>query len=219
MVETYDPNQWLISMKRSLEEYISNGINAAVKDNNNVSAGLEMFDIRFDWPDSNDVPEDVEFQKTIIHFLITDIENKRLGFGDNIIEETIVERVDPDPSSVTVGEASEHQIEFDIGIWASDQSGGVTNRLVAYQILTDLLQGEMARVACKDITEGVEIMTFHSGRFITDTISDIRVFRVTDISLRVRVFSRKAKTDLGIVVEEMVFDPGLTIVPEGSLAN
>lgn len=219
MTETFDPNQWLISMKRALEDYVKTGVDASATDDGGNPSGLEIFDVRFDWPDSNDVPEDVEFNKTIIHFAITDIKNMRLGFGDNIIEEEIVDRVDPAPSSVTVSEASEHRVEFDIGVWASDESGGVTSRLQMYQTLTDLFQGEMARQTCREITEGVEIMSFNGGRFITDTISDVRVFRVTDVALLVRVFSRKAKTDLGIVVEEMVLNPALTILPEGSLVN
>jgi hypothetical protein len=200
----YDPTDWLITLNRSLEAYVKDALNNAILDDAQLPAGLEIFDVRFDWPDSNDMPEDVELGKTIIHFFISDIRNERIGFGDNITEENIV---GPTQHDIEFVESSRHVLEYDIGVWASDKSGGVTNRLIAYQALEKAFQGEMAKQACYAFTGGVEILSFNGGRFIQDAISDVRVFRVTDSTLMVRVFSRKVLTMTDMVVDPIGTDP------------
>src|SRR4051812_27096784 len=206
----YDPNNWLATANRSLEAYVRDGLNKAILDDAQLPAGLEIFDVRFDWPDSNDLPQDVELDKTIIHFFIADIRNERIGFGENITEANIV---GPTQHDIEFAESNSHVLEYDIGVWASDESGGVTNRLVAYQVLERAFQGEMAKQACRAFTGGVEILSFNGGRFIQDAISDVRIFRVTDSTLMVRVFSRKAFTMTNVVVDPIDTDP--TDVDEG----
>lgn len=209
MPEIYNPDEWLVSLHRSLEDYLRTGLNT------------DLYEIRFDWPASNELPQDAELKKTTIHFIIEEIQNHRLGFGDNVVAEVITDHgVITDPTyyqTTELHEASRHEIQYDVGVWASDQSGGVTARLRAVQTLSSLLFGESARQSCLSATGGVEIMQFNGGRFITDTLSDVRVFRVTDGALRVKVFSRKKLADSGVIVSEIVQQPELTISPEGAL--
>jgi len=203
-MSTYDPTNALTSANRQLEAYVKDEFNKAILDDSSQPAGLEIFDVRFDWPDSNDMPQDVELSKTIIHFFISDVRNERIGFGDNITEENIT---GPTQHDIEFVESNRHVLEYDIGVWASDQSGGVTNRLLAYQTLVNAFQGEMAKQACYEFTGGVEILSFNGGRFIQDAINDVRVFRVTDATLMVRIFSRKAITMTDIVVDPIDTDP------------
>lgn len=62
----------------------------------------------------------------------------------------------------------------------------------------------------------IEILNFTGGRFITDRINDIDVYRLIDSSLDVRVFSRRPLVATPVVpsIEEIIADDSLVTLPE-----
>lgn len=187
---TFQPDTWLTSLQRSLKDFIEAKINAYFLDNNNLPTGANAFEIVFDWPQSDELAKSVKLPRAIIHLIVDDISNVKLGFGSDVVD------VDEEihlPASADLRfekEAQGHVLNFDVGVWTSDQSGGSTTRLVAYEMLQKILNTQMGREELHDTTGGVEVIHFTGGRFITDTINDVRVFRIIDSELVVRVYSR-----------------------------
>lgn len=211
MTDTFNPDAWLTSLFDAMTDYIESGVNAAVLDSDDAPVGSTVYNVVMAEPAADDLPFDTENDKTIIHFEIDDIQNKRLGFGDGFVAATTTEADDANPATETPQEAVEHVVNFDVGIWATDKSGGVTARLRAYEILDKLLSGDVARVNCRTQTAGVEIRSFMNGRFVKDTINDVRVFRMVGAELVVRVYSRNVANTATIVDEEPVMEPDLVI--------
>lgn len=210
MAAQLNPDNWLTSTFDALTDYINEGVNTYILDDVDIPSGLRVYEISFDFPEADGVPVNPELDKTIIHFIIDDIENRRIGFGESYT--STVESPGPGGSFVTSpSEAREHTINFDVGIWASDESGGPTSRLRAYEMLDKLFGSDIARRKCRDFTGGIEIRSYQSGRFITDTIGDVRVFRVVGAELTVRVYSRDADTPVVVVDEEPDLVPDVII--------
>lgn len=176
------------------------------------SVGLDVYQVVFDYPMAVDEAVKSNFEKTIIHLEIDDVENMGLGFGSNIVKETYNPGDVSNPATTVESEARSHRVNFDVGVWASDQSGGSTSRLVTYEMLDKAFGGQFAKQKCMDATQGVEIISFQGGRFVVDTINDIRVFRIVNCELVVRVYSRKDGSEL-IVPDSISQSPALTIPP------
>jgi hypothetical protein len=198
----HDPLNWLPSAQRVLEEYTLAQIDESVIASGNPS-GLEVYEVVFDWPDAAAMAKEAKLPKTIIHFAIDDIDNNRVGLGRNYTKETEVDNAEPAGDTITYSEAMFHELNFDVGVWASDQSGGVTSRLVVYQTLHNMFGTEIARRKTRAATD-VEILRFNGGRFITDRINDLRVFRIIDCELVTRVSSRTDDLPLTIIDKESV---------------
>lgn len=173
---TFDPDNWLVSLFRSLKSYIETN-----------EPGI--YDIIGSFPSDIELRQSMPLRKTLIHFEIDDISNSSLGFGDSVVEE----EYDVNNQLVIKQQATQHEVNFDLGIWASEASGGVTARLNAYQTLTQLFQGPIAFQKIKD-NIGIEIVSFQNGAFVIEQIQDLNVWRVAGITLVVRVFSRQALT-------------------------
>lgn len=210
MPSQLNPDLWLTSTIDSLTDYIHAGVNGFIRDDTNTDVGLQVYEISFDFPEADGLPSSPELNKTIIHLIVDNIDNKRIGFGPSYTD--YVESPGPGGSVVTTpAEAREHEINFDVGIWASDKSGGTTSRLRAYEMLDKLFGSDIARRKCRDFTGGVEIISYQSGRFITDTIGDIRVFRVAGAELIVRVYSRDADIPVILADQEPQVVPDVII--------
>lgn len=212
---TFDAQKWVTTMQRSLKDYILAEVDASVSDNavptpNNV--GSDVFDVVFDYPPSAAGATDADLAKTIIHLEIDDIENIPLGIGRNVVADVYTAGDIDTAATLVEREAHCHKVNFDVGVWASDTSGGSTSRLLAYEILDKIFTGDMARVKCMSTTQGVEIISFQGGRFVIDTLNDVRVFRIVGSELVVRVYSRKDGNTL-IVPDEISQNPLLTIPP------
>lgn len=213
-VYTYDPQEWLVSATRCLNEYLNDRFLAALGDDFN-----DAYEIVMDFPSADELPKAAEFTRTILHLGIDDIENRRLGFGDNSPSFTETDATPAVAGTLAPRYATEHRISLDVGVWASDASGGVTARLRAYQWLDRFLSGEKARQDLKTATDGgVEIMSYMSGRFANETINDVRVFRMVGAELVVRVFSYvEGEADV-LVDGEPILNPALEITDDsGSL--
>ena len=169
-----DPDEWLPTTQRALHDYLKRNFN------------LDIHDIVVSFAEADDKARNVPLEKRIIHMEIDVIDNRPLGFGDGVVN-----RVYDDPNfEVVEEEAQWHEINFDVGVWASDETGGVTAQLRAYQQLADLLDGPSAQDRVLEET-GVEILSFRGGNFLVEKIGDVRMYRVVDVALIVRVAGRK----------------------------
>ena len=209
-ITEFNPDKWLETLHRYLHDFVLQRINEAVKDDTNADAGLQAYDVVMDWPEADDPARDIQLEKTLIHFVVDDIDSAKLGFGDDTVNATEELHDAPDPDIVNFHQARRHVVNYDVGLWASDQSGGSTSRLVAYQMLDSIFGGDDARRDFRDSTGGIEIIRFNGGTFITERVNDVRVFRIIDCELVVRVFSRRLLSD-EVIVEDIVQNPLLAI--------
>jgi hypothetical protein len=134
----------------------------------------------------DDLADKVPLPKTIIHFEIDDPREIPFGIGENLVNHV----VDAIGGTVEEWEAHCHEVDIDVGVWASVESGGPTARMEAMEDLNKLFTGPNAREACMIATNGVYPRALIGGRFVTDSISDVTTFRIVDMTLRVRVYSR-----------------------------
>ena len=177
----YNPELWLESSIRSLEEYLQRGFDQAI------------YEIYLGFPAAGEINRRMPFRRTLVHLEIDDIDDRILGFG-----EVTTDNYNPDTGTVRPQDANEHRIDLDIGAWADDASGGTTARLRAYQILTTLLHGPLATRSLFDATEngdgGLEIIEFNGGRFLVERVDDLPVYRIVNCTLTIRIFSRSPLT-------------------------
>jgi hypothetical protein len=166
----------------------------------------DVYDVVMSYPSVDELQSKMPHDKVIVHFDIADPDLRFFGLGDNVVNQ----EYDDVAGTIVEWEAHQHHVTLDVGIWASIPAGGPSARMVAYEDMAKLFIGSAARDACMEATQGVEILSFTGGRNITDNVGDIDVFRMVDIELRVRVFSRK-KTPATTYVEQANQDPGLTI--------
>lgn len=191
----FDPDNWLVSLQRSLKSY--------------VEANLDLtgvYELEMSYPSADEIAKKTPLPLTILHFEIDDPRLMPFGFGDNVVDGLY----DENGGTVEEWEAHCHEVDINVGVWASVESGGVTARLVARQDLDKLFVGPAAREACLAQTEGIEILSFSGGLFVTDTINDLPIFRVVDATLRVRVYSRTRKQPVSFI-NDVGQSPGIEI--------
>lgn len=198
----FDPTQWLVSQFRSLKEYVESVFDP------------DIYDIQFSYPDITEMMKGIPLPKTLIHFEIENPENIKFGFGDNVVqEEYLLDELGNEIGDIQEWEASRHEITWDVGIWASAESGGVTSRLEAYQILCSLFVGPRAYAACLEATEGVQILSFTGGGFVIDPMNGTPVYRVVGIELRTLVFGLSSQPPVPFI-EEITPEPGVDVEGE-----
>jgi hypothetical protein len=210
---TYNAEKWLETLKRTLKEYAANGFQLSAEDDQGNPIGLDLYEVVFEFPSTIDVLERVPFDKVLIHFEIDDIVNEPFGFGENIFRDNFDDVTD----TIRPQEAKMHRVNFDVGIWSSDRSGGTTQRIRAYQVLENLFHGARASKALWNASThgdgGIEILQFTGGRFITERVGDVVTYRTVDGQLEVRVFSRTPMGDPVPAITDAVITPNLNIAP------
>src|SRR5207253_1125216 len=122
MTTKYDPEHWLETTVRALKDYM------------NANLNTRIYDVVMEFPGAIVDAEKMPIKKTIIHFEIDAIDSKPVGLGDNIF----ASNYDSGLHQNSPQTAERHMINFDVGIWASDRSGGLTSRLRARQTLSNL---------------------------------------------------------------------------------
>jgi hypothetical protein len=214
----YDPEMFLESTIRCLKAYLEQQFHVAVDDGENY-VGLDAYEIISEFPATGLELRKMPLHRTIIHFEIDDIQSSLLGMGDNIFAFTY-----DGATGTIVGRTGEvHVINLDVGIWATDASGGITARLRAKQILQNCLGGSLGIIKLRNFTNGgdgmLEIMGFSGGRFVLDKINDMTVYRMAECTLIIRVYSRVPLDDelSGPAIEEIIIDPDLSIEEAGNL--
>lgn len=160
----------------------------------------------------------VPLERTVIVFEIDDVNPMAIGFGQNRVKETteVVPATLPATGTKTVitnYEAVCFEINFDVGVWAFDQTGGTTSRMDANSLLMSFLHGASARQLFNVETDGVQIRSWSGGRDVQDKINDIPVYRTVGAELVVRVFGRVPAVivDTDTAVEEFVIIPDLEL--------
>ena len=125
--------------------------------------------------------------------------------------------VDEETGIGSAREAQIHILNVDVGVWATDRSGGTTSRLRAKQILQNALGGAMAITKMREFSYGgegrIEFLSYTGGRFVVDKINDMQVFRIAESTLTARVFSRSPADPSmdGPAIMEIPIDPNLKI--------
>ncbi len=214
---TYNPEIHMESLSRCLKEYAEDGFKNAIRDEANNPSGDELYQIVMEFPGTEITAMKVPLEKTIIHFEIDDVEDRVVGLGDNIFADNYVNNVGVGTDTVNPQEAKMHMVNFDVGIWSSDRSGGVTSRLRAQQILINLFLGSIAQAKIREATHGgdgcLEILRYTGGNFATERINDVDVYRMMGAELVIRVFSRTPIADDPFpAIESITQVPGLTIL-------
>lgn len=198
----FDPDHYVISSFRTLKSYALSSIDS------------DLYEIQFGFPGADDIGRWLPLEKILIHFEIDDITHIPLGFGDSVVA---VEYDDED-TTIIESEAQQHLINWDIGIWTSAQSGGVTSRLEAYQVINDLFVGPTAYFNLNQL--GIEIRSFTGGSFIKEEIDNLSVYRVVNMTLVTRVYSRRLVgptpqiTDIGVAPEVSVMGDDVIITDD-----
>jgi hypothetical protein len=209
-VTKYDPEEFLESTIRVLKEYLEQEFHRSVS----VGAeyvGEQAYEVVPQFPGPDLDTRKMPMQRTIIHFEIDDIQSAPLGMGEGIYDQTY----DPATEMVTGRTGEGHLINLDVGIWASDASGGSTSRSRAKQILQNSLGGSRGVLKMREFSDAgvedgtIDIMSFSGGRFVMDRINDMQVFRMIECTLVVRVFSRVPLDDAqtGPAIIEIPIDP------------
>jgi hypothetical protein len=179
-----------------LKEYVEDNLN------------LDAYDVVFDYSPAELTAQKLPLAKSVIHFAIDDIQNPDIGYGATTVEAI-------DANTLTPSELLKHDVNFDVGMWASASTGGSTARLVVYQHLVRLFQGKGAYDRCMEATDGVEIISFNGGRFYTDRINDLEIYRIVGAELVVRCYSAETGAlESGYTPYTIEQEPDLTIQEE-----
>jgi hypothetical protein len=198
---SYDPEIWLESLIREIKAYVTGSINTRI------------YDVVMEFPGAMIDAEKMPIQKTLIHFAVDAIDSREVGLGDNVFATNYNDttgEIQPQAAMVNL-------VNFDVGVWSSDKSGGTTARMRARQILQNLF-GINAVDSFRTRTDGgdggIEILRISGGRFTTETVTDIRLYRMIDCQMDVRVYSRTplASTETQPAIEEILQAPDLTII-------
>jgi hypothetical protein len=209
----YDAEDWLESTTRCLSAYAEERFNNSLRDANGDPIGLQAYEIMMQFPGSDLDARLVPMRRTLIHFEIDEIATSVVGFGDNIFRENF----DEETETLNPQWAAIHRLNFDVGVWASDASGGTTSRARAKQILVSSFGGASGILKLRDFSDGgdgrLDILSFSGGRFLGDRVNDVGVYRMVECSLEISVFSRTPIEDTEPVPGVMFItqNPQLTI--------
>ena len=209
---------FLESTVRCLKEYLEYQFRVSVNDGQEY-VGLDAYEVVAEFPALGLELRKMPMQRTIIHFEIDDIQNIVIGMGENIFETTF----DSDTGQNINRTGAAHTLNLDIGIWASDASGGTTARMRANQILHNVLGGTLGITKLRNFTDGgdgmLELLSFTGGRFVLDKINDMTVYRMVECTLVLRVFSRVPLDDElnAPAIQDIIIDPDLSITEAGNL--
>lgn len=194
------PEKWLETAVRGIKDYVEANLNTRI------------YEVVMEFPGASLDASKMPLRKTLIHFEIDSSVDSVVGLSPNPMVENYVanEGVYPQWGGV-------HVLNFDVGIWASDDSGGTTARMRARQELQRLFGFGSSIDALRAATDGgdgcVEIVRYSGGNFAVDSIGDVRVYRSVNAELEVRVYSRTPiPSEAGPAIEEVIQAPNLSII-------
>jgi hypothetical protein len=206
-VTKYSPEEWLETAVRGIKDYAEQFLNSG-------------YEIVMEFPTAEFDSRTTPWDKTIIHFAVDAIDDFALGFG----REPTVWNYSEAEQGVFPQWGAMHLLNFDVGVWACDASGGLTSRLRAKQYLHEafgLPHGvTLLREATNNDDGQLEILSFSGGRNIIDTVNDFRVYRMVDCNLEIRVFSRTRMPDeAGPAIMEIPQEPVFFINDNGEVVE
>lgn len=201
----YDPDNWMISLTRSLGDYVTSLVS------------VETVDVEMSFPDTRNWAKETPLAKSLIHLEQDHIDSPVLGFGYPGREVfTTPVGYDPenplatDPQLWRIDEAQQHHVNFDVGVWVSAEGGGATKRMELTQALVNAFTVAGAKQKMYDDTGGLWVVSFTGGHNETDRINDIPIWRALEMTLILRVFSRHAGVEQ-VVPDDFDQDQELTI--------
>lgn len=197
----YDPEKFFETTVRTLKEFVETNINTRI------------YDVVMEFPGAQLDSAKLPMKKAIIHFELDDHETKPVGFGDGMFRDNY----DSDGREIFPQYASMQMFTFDVGVWSSDGAGGTTTRMRAKQYLNFLfdLNGGPSLGDFSDNGDGrIEVLSFTGGRFVLDHANDVRLYRMVDCQLVLRVYSRTPLPPEGIPSVESILqdNSGITII-------
>lgn len=193
----YDPNDWLLSMTRTLGSYVE------------TTLADPDTDVEMSFPDTRNWKKDTPLARALIHFEQDDISDPVLGFGVPGVD--VFTDTDPLNPTTEHAEAAMHLVNFDVGVWTSAEAGGATKRMQLVQALKNMLATASGKVAFNTATQGLYAVSFEGGRNELDRINDIPVWRALNMTLIVRCFSRHAPAVPDVVALDAYQDQNLKI--------
>lgn len=205
------PEEWLESTIRCVVDYTKERLAEFL----DIGDAETVYDVIPEFPgpmlDSRD--RKVPLEEQIIHFEVDDISEQILGFGHNVFNDNY----DATNHTVQPQEAGIAVIDFDVGIWTSDRVGGTSARAETRRMLSQIFNGPAALERFRSESNGgdggIEIVGYSGGRFATDKVNDVIVYRTVDGKLVVKVFSRTPKPSATVpTIEEIGQSSGLTIL-------
>lgn len=201
-VYAYDPDNWLVSTHRSIENYVRDQLQAL------DTLGPDV-EVEMGFPDTATWTKTSPLDKIFVHFEQDDQDDPSLGFGQPGVEE-----YDEANGLWRIQEAAWHVLDFDVGVWVSPEMGGATKRMETVQALKNLFTTAGGKQAFNDATEGLNVVSFSGGRNALDRINDLPVWRAMEMTLIVRVFSRHIPPTFETVPMDFEQDQNLTIVTD-----
>lgn len=205
----FDPEIAVESTTRAVKDYAETSLRLDPED-----SASEMFaDVVMEFPGTKLDEQKAPLVRPLVHFEIDSLVVTPVGIGDNEFADNYDESlgtVNPQYASVIV-------VNFDVGIWTSARSGGTTMRMRIFQRLLNAFGGNAASEKFRTATDGgdggIEIRDFGGGRFTSDTINDVPVFRSVNGELIVRCYSRTPiSTQSAPAIQEIDQDPSLMVV-------
>lgn len=176
---TFDPDNWLVSGTRELQDYVTAYIATNLPDD------YEDVSVEMSWPDTEHWTKETPLAKSIIHFEQDDANSTVLGFGTPGVD--VFDEVE---GTFELHEAAQHLVNYDVGVWVSAEGGGATKRMQLVQALKNCFVPAGARIELNETTGGVNVISFNGGQNHIDRINDLPVWRAMNMTLIVRLFSR-----------------------------
>ena len=201
----FDPTDWYVTTLRSIQAWVADKLQANPRFE-------DVVQVEMSYPDTTSWTKETPLPKTIVHFEVDDQDDPILGFG-----KPGVSTFDEENGEETFIEAAMHMVNFDVGIWASAESGGATKRMEVRQALKDLFTTVGGKESFNADTEGLWVVSFNGGRDVLDRVNDVPIWRTTGMELVVRVFSKHVPPAPDVVPEAFEQDPQLTIIGNDGL--
>lgn len=174
----YDPDNYLTSVMFSLKSYVTDQLHAN-------EAILDTVDVEMGFPVQRDNwTKKQPLARSVVHLVLDDDPEVRVGFGVPVTQS------DNDDGTTVLTEPALHELNFDVGIWTSAQSGGEEMRARLRQALYGIFGYATARQALTAATDGLVVRSYGGGNDVLDRVNDLPVYRTTSITLVLRVFSR-----------------------------
>jgi hypothetical protein len=202
---SYDPSDYLTSTLRSIQAYVTDQLHG----NGEI---LDTVDVEMSFPDTRSWQKPVPLERSLVHFELDDDPEMRLGFGVPTTQED-------DGDTTTLSEPALHQLNFDVGVWTSAQSGGTSKRSQLRQALYAIFGPASARQEFTEQT-GLVVRSYGGGGDVLDRIGDVPVYRTAAITLVISVFSKHlVATNVGLVTDYDQAEQLSVVGADGSLEH
>ena len=183
----YDESDYLTTTLRSIGAYVTDQLHA------NSEIG-DVVDVEMSFPDTRIWTKTTPLERALVHFELDNDPEMRLGFGVPTTQDDVGD-------ATTLSEAAIHEMNFDVGIWTSAQSGGVTKRSQLRQALYAIFGPASSRQEFTAQT-GIVVKSYGGGSDVLDRINDVPIYRTAAITLIASVFSKHVyASDVSLITD------------------